>query len=88
MAVKEIQQKGEGDSPVAKMTTITSMMIEVASKNLHLDYLDVNRTDLLYDNLEGYILKAQPETSLAAGKKNLVFKKKENLYGTKKTSKY
>ena len=33
------------------------------------------------------IYKAMPESALTSGKKNLVFKKKENMYGIKKTSK-
>ena len=60
LAIKGIQHKGADDSLIAKMTTITSMLNEVASENLHLEHLDVNTTDLLYDNLEGDILKAQP----------------------------
>ena len=87
LAVKGIQQNGEDDSPVAKITIITSMLNAVTSENLRLDYLDVNTIDILYDNLEGEILKVQPESALTAGKKKLVFKKKENMYGMKQTSK-
>lgn len=57
LVVKGIQQKREDDSPVAKMTKITSMLKAMSSKNLHLEHLHVNTTDLLYDNLEGDILK-------------------------------
>ena len=47
----------------------------------------MNTNDLLTDNLEGDNLKAQPKSALIAGKKKLVFKMKENMYGMKQTSK-
>ena len=47
----------------------------------------MNTIDLLDDNLEGDIWKAQSVSALTAGKKKLVFKKKENLHGMKQTSK-
>ena len=76
----------EDNSLVVKMTTIISLLNVVAFDNLHLEQLDVNRTDLLDDNLEGDIQKTQLESDLTAGKKKS-FKKKESFYGMKKTFK-
>lgn len=43
-----------------EMTIISSILNELAFDNPYLEQLDVNRIDLLDDNLEGDTWKAQP----------------------------
>ncbi|GJR17501.1 retrovirus-related pol polyprotein from transposon TNT 1-94 [Tanacetum coccineum] len=65
------------------MTKIRLVLSSVASKNFHLEQLDV-KTTFLHDDLEEDIYMAQPEGFQSAKKEeNLVCKLKKSLYGLK-----
>ncbi|GKB29090.1 retrovirus-related pol polyprotein from transposon TNT 1-94 [Tanacetum coccineum] len=66
-----------------KKTTIRLVLSIVASKNFHLEQLDV-KTAFLHDDLEEDIYMAQPEDFQSTGKEeNLVCKLKKSMYGLK-----
>nr|GEX27778.1 retrovirus-related Pol polyprotein from transposon TNT 1-94 [Tanacetum cinerariifolium] len=73
-------------SPVVKMTTIRLVLSVVASKNLHLEKLDV-KTAFLHGDLVENIYMTQPEGFQSVGKEeNLMYKLKQSLYGLKQAS--
>nr|GEV21114.1 retrovirus-related Pol polyprotein from transposon TNT 1-94 [Tanacetum cinerariifolium] len=86
LVVKGFQQRqgvhyNEIFSPVVKMTTIRLVLSIVASKNLHLEQLDV-KTAFLHGDLVENIYMTQPEGFQSVGKEeNLMCKLKKSLYG-------
>ena len=85
--VKGFQQKEGIDyteifSLVVKMSTIRLVLGMVATKNLHLEQLDV-KTTFLYDDLEEDIYMSQLEEFIVQGQKSLVCKLRKSLHGLK-----
>ena len=82
MIVKEFQRREGIDfndifSPVVKLTTIRSVMSNVAAKDLHLEQLDV-KTVFFHNDLED-IDMMQPKGYIMSRKELLVCKLKECL---------
>ena len=69
-------------SPVVKMTSIHTVLSIVATKDLHLEKLDV-KIAFLRGDLDEEIYVAQPQGFEVKGKENLVCKLKKSLYGLK-----
>ena len=87
LVVKGFSQKKGIDfdeifSHVVKMTSIHIVLSIVATKDLHLEHLDV-KTTFLHGNLDEEIYMAQPQRFEVKGKENLVYKLKKRLYGLK-----
>ena len=66
------------------MTSICTVLSIVATKDLHLEQLDV-KTTFLHGDLDEEIYMAQPQGFDVKGKENIVCKLKKSLYGLKKT---
>ena len=64
------------------MISIRTILRLVATKNLHLEKLDV-KIALLHGDLDEEIYMAQPQGFEVKGKENLVCKLKKSLYGLK-----
>ena len=69
-------------SPVVKMTSIRTVLSLVATKDLHLEQLDV-KTTFLHGDLDEEIYMAQPQGFEVKGKANLVCRLKKSVYGLK-----
>ena len=87
LVVKGFQQKEGIDyieifSPVVKMSTIRLVLGMVATKNLHLEQLDVKRA-FLHGDWEEDLYMIQTEGFIAQGQENLVCKLKKSFYGLK-----
>eukprot|EP00253_Pinus_taeda_P024792 PITA_24792 len=69
-------------SPVVKMTSIRTILSQVAVEDLHLEQLDV-KTAFLHGDLEEEIYMQQPQGYEAKGKEKLVCRLNKSLYGLK-----
>ncbi|CAJ2663689.1 unnamed protein product [Trifolium pratense] len=82
------QQKGidydEIFSPVVRHTSIRAVLALVASRDMHLEQMDV-KTAFLHGNLDEQIYMEQPEGFSDTGKGRLVCKLKRSLYGLKQS---
>ena len=64
------------------MTSIRTILTLMATKDFHLEQLDV-KTTFLHGDLDEEIYMAQPQGFEVKGKENLVCKLKKSLYGLK-----
>ena len=71
-------------SPIVKMSIIRLVLGMLATKNLHLEQLDM-KTTFLHGDLEEDIYMSQPEGFIAQGQESLVCKLRKSLYGLKQT---
>ena len=69
-------------SPVVKLTSIQILLSVVASKNLHLEQMDV-KIMFLHGDLHKEIYMQQPEGFVVPGKEHMVCKLTRSLYGLK-----
>ena len=67
------------------MSIIRLVLGMVATKNLHLEQLDM-KTAFLYGDLEEDLYMIQPEGFIVQGQENLVCKLRKSLYGLKHAS--
>ena len=67
------------------MSTIKLVLGIVATKNLHLEQLDVKMA-FLHGDLEEDIYMIHPEGFIVQGQENLVCKLRKSLYGLKQAS--
>jgi hypothetical protein len=75
---------GEIFSPVAKLTSIRFILFIAAAFDLEVEQMDV-KTTFLHGDLEEEIYMKQPEEFVVKGKKELVCKLKNSLYGLKQS---
>ncbi|MBY3556005.1 hypothetical protein HGI15_21915, partial [Modestobacter lapidis] len=71
-------------SPVAKLTSIRTVLSAAAAYDLEIEQMDV-KTAFLHGDLEEEIYMKQPEGFVARGKENLVCKLEKSLYGLKQS---
>ena len=64
------------------MTSIYTILSIVATKDLHLEQLDI-KTTFLHGDLDEEIYMAKPQGFEVKGKENLVCRLKKSLYGLK-----
>ena len=69
-------------SPVVKLTSIQILLSVVASKNLHLEQMDV-KSPFLHGDLDKEIYMQQPEGFVVPLKEHMVCKLTRSLYGLK-----
>ena len=74
---------GEIFSPNAKLTSLIFILSIVAISNIEEEQMDVKRI-FLHGDLEEEIYMKQPKGFIAKGRKELVCKMKNSLYGVKK----
>ncbi|GAU47849.1 hypothetical protein TSUD_404260 [Trifolium subterraneum] len=70
--------------PVVRHTSIRAVLALVASRDMHLEQMDV-KTTFLHDNLDEQIYMEQAEGFSDTGKGRLVCKLKRSLYGLKRS---
>ena len=75
---------GDIFSPVAKVTSIRLLLFVVAAFDYEVEQMDV-KTSFLHKDLEEDIYMKQPEGFAVKGKKELVCKLKNSLYGLKQS---
>ena len=69
-------------SPVVKLNSIRILLSIVASKNLHLEQMDV-KIAFIHGDLDKEIYLQQPERFVVPGKEQMVCKLTRSLYGLK-----
>ena len=75
---------GDIFSPVAKVTSIRLLLSIVAAFDFKVEQMDVKKT-FLHRDLEEEIYMKQPEGLMVKGKKELVCRLKNSLYGLKES---
>jgi hypothetical protein len=75
---------GEIFSPVANLTSIRFMLYVVVAFDFEVEQMDM-KTTFLYGDLEEEIYMKQPEGFVVKGKKELVCKIKNSMYGLKQS---